>query len=64
MSHFHEAQTEADLPPSHQGDLIVDEPEDDREPDEPQPDYDSVKFEDTATYRDQMKDAGRGHLVR
>jgi hypothetical protein len=61
---FHDAATPEDLPPSHQGDLIVDEPEDDREPDEPQPDYDSVKFEDTATYRDQMKDAGRGHLVR
>lgn len=26
MSHFHEAQTEADLPPSHQGEPYTDEP--------------------------------------
>jgi hypothetical protein len=59
---FHDAATPEDLPPSHQGDLIVDEPEDEREPDEdPEP---TTRFEDTATYRDQMKDAGRGHLVR
>ena len=58
---FHDAATPEDLPLSHQGELDVDEPEDDREP---EPDYDSVKFEDTANYRDQMNDAGRGHLVR
>jgi hypothetical protein len=62
MSHFYESLHPDDVPNSHQGDLIVDEPEDEREPDEdPEP---TTRFEDTATYRDQMKDAGRGHLVR
>lgn len=62
MSHFYESLHPEDLPPSHQGEPIIeDEPEPEREP---EPDYDFVKFEDTATYRDQMRDAGRGHLVR
>ena len=58
---FHDAATPEDVPPSHQGDLIVDEPEDDREP---EPDYDYTPFEQTRAYRDQLIDAGRGHLVR
>ena len=62
---FHDAATPEDVPPSHQGDLIVDEPEDaDREPDEPKPDDDYTPFEQTRAYRDQLIDAGRGHLVR
>lgn len=55
-----EIYSDQDLP--NRGELIEDdEPEPDREP---EPDYDYVKHEDTASYRDQMKDAGRGHLVR
>lgn len=38
-----------------------DEEDEDREP---KPDYDYTPFEETSTYRDQMIDAGRGHLVR
>lgn len=61
MSHFHEAQSEADLPISHQGEFIEDDPE----PDEPQDDSSEeyTRFEDTTRYRDQLIDAGRGHLV-
>jgi hypothetical protein len=60
---FHDAATPEDLPPSHQGEWEPDEPDPvvDREP---RPDYDYVPFEQTRAYRDQLIDAGRGHLVR
>ena len=60
MNNYQEIYSDQDLPP--RGELDVDEPEEEEEH-EPEPDYDYVKQENTATYRDQMKDAGRGHLL-
>lgn len=60
---FHDAPTPEDLPPSHLGEPVIeDEPEPER--DEDPPDYDYVRHEDTASYRESLRDAGRGHLVR
>ena len=63
MNNYHAYMSDLDLPPSPGEPVIVDEPEDaDREPNEP--DYDYTPFEQTRAYRDQLIDAGRGHLVR
>ena len=63
MNNYHAYMSDLDLPPSPGEPVIVDEPEDaDRDPDEGDPEPTS-RFEDSATYRDQLKDAGRGHLV-
>lgn len=60
MSAFHDAATPEDLPPSHQGEPVEDEPDDD----EPADDDDTGRYDESASYRDSMIDAGRGHLVR
>jgi len=57
MSHFHEAQTPEDLPPEMDGEPI----EDDGATEDSG--TDDSRFEDSAKYRDDLIDAGRGHLV-
>lgn len=64
MSHFLDSLHPDDVPPHCQGEPVIDEEPEPEEPSEPQPDYDYVKHEDTASYRDSLRDAGRGHLVR
>lgn len=67
MSHFLAALHPDDLPIHCQGEPIVDEPEPDEPVDEnaePRDEVDTGRFEDSASYRDGLIDAGRGHLVR
>jgi hypothetical protein len=45
------------------------EPDEDEEPTEPkeddrEPDYNHTPFEESQSYRESMRDAGRGHLLR